>query len=41
MGLDVNEIFECTSDKDISCYILGCIYFDKNLINLVYVNILN
>ena len=31
MNIDVNEMFECTSKKSISCFILGCIYFDKKL----------
>ena len=31
MTIDINEIFECTGDKDISCFILGCTYFDKKL----------
>lgn len=31
MITDVNEQYECTGDKDISCFILGCIMFDKKL----------
>ena len=29
--IDVNEQYECTEDKDISCFILGCIMFNEEL----------
>ena len=31
MTIAVNEMFECTGNKSIGCFILGCIYFDKKL----------
>ena len=27
MGLDVNEMFECTSKKNNTCSVLGCIFY--------------
>ena len=29
--INVNEQYECMGDKDISCFILGCIMFDEKL----------
>ena len=31
MTIDVDELFECKYKKSISCFVLGCIYFDKKL----------
>ena len=31
MNIDVDEMFECTSKKNNTCLVLGCIYFDKKL----------
>ena len=31
MTINVNEQYECIGNKDISCFILGCIMFDEKL----------
>lgn len=29
MKIDANEHFECIGDKNVSCFILGCIYYNE------------
>ena len=29
MTFKIDEVFECTGERDNSCFILGCVYYSK------------